>query len=176
MEITIEATVAGKLVAVYFFHDKLGGCFANTELREVQGSQARNIMAHAEVDWQRRVRRPPAWTTLSAMKMHSGEWSIGERAVWIVLALLWHLPLRGLELFAENEGGGHGMYCLRRGDLAFFRGKEQLGMEGRYAAGSVAIRFMGSKGDHRRKRAVLMRTPGGRGGGLLEERDWCICW
>ena len=50
-----------------------------------------------------------------------------------------------------GEGEIHSIYCLRRGDLAFFRNNAQLGECRRQKADKVEVRFRGSKGDQGRK-------------------------
>lgn len=50
-----------------------------------------------------------------------------------------------------------------RGDIAFFRGDEQLTVARRGEAGKVEVRFRASKGDQERRGAILVRVRGGEG-------------
>ena len=85
--------------------------------------------------------------------------------VWIGLALTYLLLLRASELFAEDDGSVHAVYCLSGGDVAFYAGERQV--EGGSSTGidKVEVRFRGSKGDQGRRGAVLVRTKGDRGTG-----------
>ena len=56
----------------------------------------------------------------------------------------------------------HKVYCLRRGDVAFFKDNEQLVGSRIHEANEVEVRFKGSEGDQGRKGAVLVRTRTGR--------------
>ena len=47
--------------------------------------------------------------------------------------------------------------------MAFFRDNEQLVGSRTHEENKVEVRFRGSKGDHGRKRAVMVRTRTGRG-------------
>lgn len=71
------------------------------------------------------------------------------------------LLLRASELFAKDAGEGiHGVFCVRSGDTAFFRGDHQAfgsRVEDAYKAETM---FRGSKGDQGRNGAILMRTVG----------------
>ena len=64
------------------------------------------------------------------------------------------LMLRASELFAGEKGECYTIYCLRRGDVAFFGKNEQLGGGKRHEARMVEVRFRESKADQERKRAV----------------------
>ena len=45
---------------------------------------------------------------------------MGGRVVWIGLALTYLLLLRASELFAEDDGRVHVVYCLREGDCLLY--------------------------------------------------------
>ena len=55
--------------------------------------------------------------------------------------------LRASDLFANGKGMFHKVYCLRRGDVAFFKGNEQLVASRIHEANKVEVRFKGSKRD-----------------------------
>lgn len=71
-------------------------------------------------------------------------WGIDGRLAWIGLELS-HQLLRAYKPFAEDKGGVHKVYWLRRGDIAVFKGNTQLGSGGREGAGRTDIRFRWSK-------------------------------
>ena len=125
--------------------------------------------AHAEGGNQARVRRPLTWEMIRVREESISSWGVGGRIVWIGLALTNQLLLRASELFAEERGKVHEVYCLRTGDVDFFEKGVQLGPGGKEAADTVKIRFKGRKGDQGRKGAVAVRTKGSGGvGGCVE--------
>ena len=89
--------------------------------------------------------------------------------MWIGQALPQQLLLRASELFAEEGGKVHEVYCLRKGDVAFFEKGAQLGPGSRKAADTVEIRLNGGKGDQERKGAEAVRTKGTGGVGVGPE-------
>ena len=54
---------------------------------------------------------------------------------------------RASEMFAETRSRIHETYCLWRADVAFFRGRVQLGVAQWSIADRVEVQFRGSKGD-----------------------------
>jgi len=159
-----ESTIVGKLVAINFYHEQFVGLsvpLGNPFIRSVRQGIKR---AHVEKGSQQRVRRPLTWGMLTGMQENVPSWGVGGRVMWIGLALSYFLMLRASELFAGKKGVYHKVYCLRRGDVAFFRDNEQLGEGKRQEANKVEVRFRGSKGDQGRKGAVVVRTRTGLGG------------
>ena len=77
-------------------------------------------------------------------------------------------------MVAETRSRIHESYCLRRADVAFFRGGAQLAEVLWSTADRVGVRFRGSKGDQLRKGAMLSRVrkgrsrPVGAGGGAVD--------
>ena len=73
-----------------------------------------------------------------------------------------------------NPVAYHETYCSRRADVAFFRGRVQLGVAQWSTADRVDICFRGSKGDQLRKGAVVSRVQAGSprpvevGGGAVD--------
>ena len=51
---------------------------------------------------------------------------MGGRVAWIGLALTNLLLLRVSNLFAEDDGSIHTVYCLRGGDVAFYASERQV--------------------------------------------------
>lgn len=58
------------------------------------------------------------------------EWAGGGRLSWIGLRLACVMFLSALELFAEEYGRVHAVYCLRREDVDFNAGERQLEGDG----------------------------------------------
>lgn len=96
---------------------------------------------------------------------------VGGRVVWIGLALSYHLWLRASELFADDKGWFHEVYCLRRGEIAHVKGDEQLEGKDIRAADKVDVRVRRSKGDQGRKGAVLVRK-WREGSGRMTAEGW----
>ena len=88
-------------------------------------------------------------------------------------------------MFAETRSRIHETYCLRRADVAFFRGRAQLGVAQWSRVDRVEVRFRGSKFDQLWKGAVISRVqaspprPVGAGGGavdLMPKLVSCYCF
>ena len=73
--------------------------------------------------------------------------------------------LRASESFAKERGVHHKAYYLRRGGVAFLCDNDQLAAGSIREADRVEVRLRGSPGDQGRKRAILVRTIYGLGGG-----------
>ena len=78
-------------------------------------------------------------------------WRAGGRVLWPALCASFCLLTRASEMFAETRLRVHETYCLRRADVAFFRGNVQLTVAQWSTADRVEVRFRGSKGDQLRK-------------------------
>ena len=115
-----EATVAGKLMVVTFYHEQWGGAVSAAAALQIQAVKKGIRRAHAKAGNQARVRRPLTWEMIRVMEEIVGECGVGGRIAWIGLALTSQLLLRASELFAEEGGKVHEGYCLRRGDAGFF--------------------------------------------------------
>ena len=74
------------------------------------------------------------------------------------LLLTYFIGARAHEVFENDSGQVHLVYCLRRGDIAFFEGSRQLDRRERHLATRVEFRFRGHKGDQAQQGCVLMRT------------------
>ena len=159
-----ESTIVGKLVAINFYHEQFLGLpvpMSNPLIRSVGQGIKR---AHVGMGSQQNVRRPLTWGVLTEMQESVQAWGIGGTVLWIGLALTNFLMLRTSELFAKGRGVFHKVYCLRRGDVVFFRDNEQLVGSSIHEANKVEVRSDGSKRGQGRKEAVLVRTRAGRGG------------
>ena len=93
---------------------------------------------------QQRVRRPLSWEMSKRMERAAKELGVGGRVAWIGLSLTYLILLRVSELFAEDDGSMHIVYCLRGGDVAFYAGERQV--EGGSIPGrdTMEVRFRGS--------------------------------
>ena len=65
--------------------------------------------------------------------------------------------LRASELFAGEKGHFHSIFCLPRGDVAFFRNNEQLGEGRRQNTDKVEVRFRDQQQAQGRKGAIRTR-------------------
>ena len=61
-------------------------------------------------------------------------------------------------MFAETRSRVHETYCLRRADVALFRGQIKLSDAQWPTADRVEVRFRGSKRDQMSKGAVVLRV------------------
>ena len=119
-----ESTIVGKLVAINFYHEQLLGLsvhMSNPLIRSVRQGIKR---AHVGMGSQQKVRRPLTWGMLTEMQESVQAWGVGRRVLWIGLALTYFFMLRASELFVNGKGVFQKVYCLRRGDVAFFKDNE----------------------------------------------------
>lgn len=56
----------------------------------------------------------------------SKEWGVFGRVAGLGVALTYLVLLRASELFADDDGDVHAMYCLRGRDVAFQPGKRKV--------------------------------------------------
>ena len=100
-----EATVAGKLITVNFYHEQWVGL--SSPLQHVRIKAVKNGIKRAQVEArnQTRVSRPLTWEMIRVMEETIGEWGVGGTITWIGLALSYPLLLRAAEGFAGKEGG-----------------------------------------------------------------------
>ena len=82
-------------------------------------------------------------------------WRAGGRVLWPALCASFCLLTRASEMFAETRLRVHETHCLRRADVAFFRGNIQLTVAQWSTADHIEVRLRGSKGDQLRKGAVV---------------------
>lgn len=116
--------------------------------------------AHVEICNHPKLRRPLTWEVVKGLEGCAVVWGVGERVVWMGLALSFLLLLWASELFADDRGDVHAVYCLRRGGVAFSRGDHQVYGNRVGEANKVEMRFRGLKEDQGRKGTLLGRTVG----------------
>ena len=121
-----ESTVAGKLVAVKFFHEQWMGKSLPLNHFRIKAVREGIKRAHVEEGTQQRVRRPLSWEMLKEMEKAAKEWGVGRRVAWIGLPLTYLLLLRASELFAEDSGSVHTVYVLIGVDMTFCEGERQV--------------------------------------------------
>ena len=86
--------------------------------------------AHGRSDLRPKVRKPLIWDMLVQVwgffANRGREWS----AVWMGLALSYHLLCRASEIWAYGNGLLHPDFCLTRRDVVFFEGNNATSLEG----------------------------------------------
>ena len=69
-----------------------------------------------------------SWAMLLAGETLIPAWGNGGRVLWLALCASFCFLIRASEMFAATRSRIHETYCLRRADVAFFRGRAQLGV------------------------------------------------
>ena len=142
-----ESTIAGKLVAVQFYHEQVVGLslsLGNQIGKTMNQEGTRREGCGAEIE------QPTEVGYADENAREHSLLGVGGTVVWIGLALSYFLVLRASELLAGEKGEFHSIYCLRSRGVAFFINNEQLGESRRQEADKVEVRFRGSKGDQGR--------------------------
>lgn len=162
-----QATIAGHLSAVKFFHRLSGAAELDTQHPLVRCALRGAARGHADVGTQQRLRRPVSWGILKKGCAFIPQWGVGGRVLFLALGASFFFLTRASEMFAMTRVSMHEVHGLRRGDVAFFRGTVQLFLPAQwYLADRVELRFRSSKGDQFRKGAVVTRTRSGSGCGV----------
>ena len=91
------------------------------------------------------MRRPIAWVMLLAGEAPIPSWRPGGRTLWLDLCASFCFLTRASEMFAETRWWIHESYCLRRADVALFRGDCQLTEALWSTADRVEVRFAGQR-------------------------------
>lgn len=84
---------------------------------------------------------------LRGMEGAGKDWGVGGRVAWIRLALSYLILLRVSELFAQDDGKVHAVYCLRGKEVEFYAGERQMEGENKPEVETVEVRFRGSRGE-----------------------------
>ena len=97
------STVAGKLVAVQYFHRRAGIelPMRNMYLLQLKSGLARESAIHGEAT---RTRRPVSWVLLKHGIGLASEWGEGGRVLWLTLAVSYFFMCRASELYATSNG------------------------------------------------------------------------
>ena len=153
-----SATIESHLSAIKFFHRISRGFELDTTHPVLACALKGAARSHADVGNQATVRRPVSWAMLLAGESLIPSWGTGGRVLWLALCASFCFLTRASEMFAESRSRIHETYCLRRADVAFFRGNAQLTAALWASADRVEVRFRGSKGDQMRTGRVLTRV------------------
>ena len=160
--------VASHLAAVAYFHRVERAVDLDIHHSLIKNALMGLKRSHAVVGSQQRVRRPVSLSMLMDGEHLSVSWGIGGRVLWMGLCASFFFLTRSPEMFADSVQSYHPLYCLRRSDVAFFRGHKQLCRPDWCEADRVEVRFRASKGDQLRLGVVVTRV---RVGPALAFRD-----
>ena len=169
-----SATIESHLSAIKFFHRISRGFEIDTTHPVIANALKGAARLHADVGNQATVRRPVSWGMLLAGEKLIPTWRAGGRVLWLALCASFCLLTRASEMFSGNSITSSRDYCLRRADVAFFRGNIQLTVAQWSTVNRVEVRFRGSKGEQLRKGAVVTRVRKGpsmrvgEGGGAVD--------
>ena len=113
---------------------------------------------HGRSDVRPKVCKPLTWDMLvqawGFLANRGHEWS----AVWMGLALSYHLLCRASEIWAYENGLVHPDFCLTRRNDVFFRGTTQLAWKDRRRADKVEVIFRARKSDQNLLASVVPRA------------------
>ena len=141
-----------------YYHKMFGGWELPTD-HHIEVAVGRGIdRAHGRSDVRLKVRKPLTWDMLvqgwGVFANRGHEWS----AVWMGLALFYHLLCRASEIWTYGNGLVHPDFCLTRRDVVFFRGTTRLAWKDRRWADKVEVTFRAEKSDQNRLGSVVPRT------------------
>ena len=119
------ATVAGKLVAVQYFHRRVGVelPLKHFFVRQVRTGLARESTLHGRPS---RVRRPISWEMLKHGIGTVSEWGEGGKILWLTLSVSYFFMCRASELWANSKGTVHKEFCLVRRNVRFLLGEKRV--------------------------------------------------
>ncbi|CAB1109183.1 unnamed protein product [Ectocarpus sp. CCAP 1310/34] len=149
------STIAGKLVAVKYYHKRIGVDLPMKHhfFRAVKAGLARESTLHTES----RMRRPISWTILRSGIRTAAAWGEGGRVLWLGLAVSYFFMCRPSEIFAYGNGKIHKEFGITRGNVAFWKGEQQLLTPALWrCADRVDVLFEASKSNH--DEAVVSRV------------------
>ena len=168
-----QATIASHLSAVKFFHRLTSAMELEIRHPLIVNALKGAGRVHAGFGAKQRVRRP---VSLGVLRQGSGLaalWGRGGRVLYLGLCAAFFFLARGGEMFGGSPSDPSD-HILRRGDVAFFRGDEQLPFERAREADRVEVRFRSAKGDQLGLGKVMTRVRTGpprrveAGGGAVD--------
>lgn len=168
-----SATIEIHLSAIKYFFSISRGYEPDTTPPVLASALKRAARSHDDAGNQASVRRPISWVMLLAGESLVPTWRTGGRVLWLALCASFRFLTREV-ILAGTRSRVHESYCLRRADVAYFRGMAQLEDSLWSTAGRVEVHFRGSKGDQMREGAVLTSVrkgpprPVGAGGGAVD--------
>ena len=153
-----STTSRGYLSAIKYYHKMFGGWELPTDHHMVVAVGRGIDRTHGRSDVTPKVRKPLTWDMLGQgwgfFANRGREWS----AVWMGLALSYHLLCRASEIWAYGNGLVHPDFCLTRRDVVFFRETTRLASKDRRRAEKVEVMFRAGKSDQNRLGSVVPRT------------------
>lgn len=156
------STIAGKLVAIHYFHRRAGIelPLKNPYLLQDKAGLARESALHGGGP---RIRRPISWVLLKHGIGLVHGWGEGGKVLWLSLAVSCFSMCRASELFAGSNGRVHKEFCLTRGDVCFRMGNHREASPAFWRfADRVEVCFQASKGNHEPTVVSLAKTTPGR--------------
>ena len=118
-----SATIESHWPAITFSHRISRGFELDTTHPVVTSALKGAARSHADVGNQAAVRRPVSWAMLLASETLIPAWRNGGRVLWLALCASFFFLTRASKMFAETRSRVHETYCVRRADVALFRGQ-----------------------------------------------------
>ena len=140
-----SATIESYLLAIKSFHRISRGFEIDTTHTVIDNALKGAARLHADVGNQATVRRPVSWDMLLAGEKRIPAWRAGGRVLWLALCASFCLLTRASEMLAETRLRVPETCCLRRADVAFFRGNIQLTIAQWSTADRVEVRLAGRR-------------------------------
>ena len=153
--------IESHLSVIRFFYRISRGFELDTTHPVIASVVKRAARSHVNVGNQATVRRPMSWVILLAGEKMIPAWRNGRCVLWLALCASFCFLSRASEMFTETRSRIHKTYCLWRANVAFFRGRVQLGVAQWSRADRIEVSFSGSKGDHLLEGAVISRVRAG---------------
>ena len=150
-----SATIESHLSAIQFVYRISRSKKLDTTHPVIASALKGAARSHAEVGNQATVRWPVSWAMLLASETLIPAWRNGGRVLWLAFCASFCFLTRASEMFAGTRSRIHETYCSRRADVAFFRGRVQLGVAQWSTASRVEVRLSGSEINQLRKGAVI---------------------
>ena len=107
------------------------------------------------------MRRPVSWAMLLDGETLIPACRNEGRVLWLALCASLCCFTSASEMFVETWSRIHEAYCLRRADVAFFRGRVQLRVAQWSRADPFEVQFCWSKGDLLRQGGVISHVRAG---------------
>ena len=153
-----SATIKSHLSAIKYFHRTSRGFELDTTHPIIASVLKGAARSHANVGNQATVRKPISWWMFLAGEALITSWRSGSQIMLLTLCASFCYLTHASEMFAETRSRTSESYCLRRADVALFRGEAQLAEALWSTAHRVVVCFRISKGDQLRISAVLSRV------------------
>ena len=153
-----STTIRGYLSAIKYYHNVFRGWELPTDHHMVVAVGRGIDRAHGRSDVRPKVRKPftrdmlvQGWGFFAS---RGHEWS----AIWMGLALSYHLLCRASNIWAYENSLVHPDFCPTKRDIVLFRGTTRLAWKDRRRADKVDVTFTTGKADQNRFGSVVPRT------------------